>query len=62
MKKDMIGPLLCSLATVMLSGCRTGRPVGTNDALAGETYPNAEEYRTGAFTYNADGIKAVEVY
>ena len=53
--------LACALA-VILSGCRTDTPVGTNDVLTGETYPNAEEYRTGAFTYNADDIKAVEVY
>lgn len=34
----------------------------TNDTLTGETYPNAEKYQTGAFTYNVADIKAVEVY
>lgn len=53
--------LLCALA-VILSGCRVNISVGTNDTLTGETYPDAEKYQTGAFTYNATDIKAVEVY
>lgn len=53
--------LLCALA-VILSGCRVNISVGTNDTLTGETYPDAEKYQTGAFTYNVADIKAVEVY
>jgi DUF4097 and DUF4098 domain-containing protein YvlB len=53
--------LLCVFA-VMLSGCQVRISVGTNDNLTGEDYPNAEKYHTGAFTYNAADIKAVEVY
>lgn len=62
MKKVMIGLLLCSLVITMLSGCRVNISIGTNDTLTGETYPNAEKYQTGAFTYNTADIKAVEVY
>lgn len=62
MKKVIIGLLLCSLAIMMLSGCRANISVGTNDTLTGETYPNAEKYQTGAFTYSAADIKAVEIY
>jgi len=62
MKKVMIGLLLCSLVTAMLSGCRVNISIGTNDTLTGETYPDAEKYQTGAFTYNSADIKAVEVY
>lgn len=62
MKKFVIGLLLCSLVIAMLSGCRVNISVGTNDALTGETYPDAEKYQTGAFTYNTADIKAVEVY
>ena len=62
MKKVMIGLLLCSLVITMLSGCRVNISIGTNDTLTGETYPNAEKYQTGAFTYNTADVKAVEVY
>ena len=62
MKKVVIGLLLCSLVIAMLSGCRVNISIRTNDTLTGETYPNAEKYQTGAFTYNAADIKAVEVY
>jgi DUF4097 and DUF4098 domain-containing protein YvlB len=53
--------LICVFA-VMLSGCQVHISVGVNDNLTGEDYSNAEKYQTGAFTYNADDIKAVEVY
>ena len=53
--------LICAFA-VMLSGCQIPISIGANDNLTGEDYPNAEKYQTGAFTYNADDIKAVEVY
>ena len=62
MKKVMIGLLVCSLVIAMLSGCRVNISIGTNDTLTGETYPNAEKYQIGAFTYNAADITAVEVY
>ena len=57
-----IGPLLLCTFVVMLSGCQVHISVGSNDNLTGEDYPNAEKYQTGAFTYNADDIKAVKVY
>ena len=57
-----IGPLLLCAFAVMLSGCQVRISVGTNDNLTGEDYPNAEKYQTGAFTYNAADIKAVEIY
>ena len=57
-----IGPLLLCVFAVMLSGCQVCISVGTNDNLTGEDYTNAEKYQTGAFTYNAADIKAVEVY
>lgn len=62
MKKVITGILLCSLTAAMLFGCRVNISVGTNDTLTCETYPNAEKYKIGAFTYNAADIKAVEVY
>lgn len=57
-----IGVLLLCALTVMLSGCRVNISIGTNDTLTGETYPDAEKYQTGAFTYDAADITAVEVY
>ena len=62
MKKFVIGLLLCSLVIAMLSGCRVNISIGTNDTLTGETYPDAEKYQAGAFTYSMADIKAVEVY
>lgn len=62
MKKVMIGLLLCSLVITILSGCRVNISIGTNDTLTSETYPDAEKYQISSFTYNAAGIKAVEVY
>lgn len=53
MKKVIIGLLLCSLAIMMLSGCQANISIGTNDTLTGETYPNAENNQSGAFTYKA---------
>ena len=57
-----IGPLLLCAFAVILSGCQVHISVGTKDTLTGEDYPNAGKYQAGAFTYNADDIKAVEVY
>ena len=53
---------MCVLAKILLSSCRVNISVGSGDHLTGEKYPDAEKYKTGAFTYRADGIKAVEVY
>lgn len=43
-------------------GCSVRISVGTDEYLTGEDYPDAEKYRAGAFTYNSDEIKKVEVY
>lgn len=53
--------MLCIFAAALLSGCR-GLSMGTDDRLTGETYPDSEKYHTGAFAYEADKIKAVEVH
>ena len=52
---------LCVLAA-MLAGCRVNISVGSNSYITGEDYPDARKYKTGAFTYAADEVKAVEVY
>lgn len=54
--------LLCAFAVLLLSGCSVNISLGTDSCLTGEEYPDSEKYRTGGFTYTADGIKAVEVY
>ncbi len=54
--------ILCAFTAVLLIGCRIDISAATNDTLTGEEYPGAEQYQTGSFTYNADEIKAVEVY
>lgn len=53
---------MCAIALILLSSCRVNVSVGSGDHLTGEEYPDAEKYKAGAFTYRADGIKAVEVY
>lgn len=62
MKKIRFVLLLCSLAIAMLSGCEFRISINTKDTLTGETYPHAEQYGSGAVTYRADDITAVEVY
>lgn len=52
---------LCVLAA-MLAGCRVNISVGSGSYITGEDYPDARKYKTGAFTYAADEVKAVEVY
>lgn len=52
---------LCILAA-MLAGCRVNISVGSGSYITGEDYPDARKYKTGAFTYAADEVKAVEVY
>lgn len=59
--KNKAALLLCVLA-VLLTGCQLHIPVGTNDNYTGESYPDAEKYQTGAFTYPANEIKAVEIF
>lgn len=50
--------LLACVLTVTLFGCHA---TGYSN-LVGERYADSENYRTGAFTYRADSIRAVEVY
>lgn len=52
---------LCLLAA-MLAGCRVNISVGSDSYITGEDYPDARKYKTGAFTYASDAVKAVEVY
>lgn len=52
---------LCILAA-MLAGCRVNISVGSCSYITGEDYPDARKYKTGAFTYASDAVKAVEVY
>lgn len=59
--RNKMAVLLCVLV-LLLTSCRVHITVGTKDTLTGETYPDAEKYQTGAFTYHGDEIKAVEVY
>ena len=54
--------LTLSLAAVLLSGCHVNLSIGIGDNLTGESYPNAEAYQIGGFTYAADAVKAVEIY
>ena len=53
---------LGALLAVLLAGCRLNVSIGSDSFLTGEAYPNAEAYQTGAFTYDASAVKAVEVY
>lgn len=57
MKKVMIGLLLCSLVITILSGCRVNISIGTNDTLTSETYPDAEKYQIGSFTYSSGSLR-----
>lgn len=59
--KNKAALLLCVLA-VLLTGCRLHISIGTNDNYTGESYPDAEKYQTGAFTYPANEVKAVEIF
>lgn len=58
MKKG-IALLLLLAAAVLLAGCRFTLSA---DLLTGETYPDSDRYRSGAFSYRADEVTAVEVY
>ncbi|MGN1003012.1 MAG: DUF4097 family beta strand repeat-containing protein [Oscillospiraceae bacterium] len=54
--------LSLSLAAVLLAGCQFHASVGIGDFVTGEDYPRAASYQTGAFTYGADEVTAVEIY
>lgn len=54
--------LALSLTAVLLSGCEFHATFGIGNYVTGESYPNAEAYQTGAFTYEADTVKSVEIY
>ena len=60
--KKKIALFLCAALAVLLGGCRVHVPLGLGGYITGEEYPDAEKYRTGAFSYSADEISAVEVY
>lgn len=54
--------LLCPVMLLPLCGCRVRISVGADSYFTGESYPDAEKYRTGAFTYAAKEITAADVY
>ena len=60
MKRSAVLLLFCILVALLLSGCQQSAPLG--DFLVGESYPDAEKYQTGAFTYDGDSVLLVEVY
>lgn len=63
-KKKLLKQLLSAvLLGTLLSGCSIQQgPVGVGNSITGEVYPNADQYKTGAFTYQADTISEIEVY
>lgn len=54
--------LSVSLMAALLSGCAFRPSFGIGSFVSGERYPHAESYQTGAFTYRADEVTAVEIY
>lgn len=60
--KKIAAVLLCCILLALLSGCRGRTSPGSGDYLVGESYPDAEKYQTGAFTYDGDSVHLVEVY
>lgn len=62
MKKIVMLLLLCIVTAVILSGCYFSVDFGIGNYLTGESYPDAENYETGAFTYDADEIQFLEIY
>lgn len=62
MKKSVMLLLLCAMTVMLLSGCYFNVDLGFGNYMTGESYPNAENYETGAFTYDADEVQSVEVY
>lgn len=49
------------LASALLTGCRFPSALGAGGWITGESYPHAEGYQTGSFSYCADAVTAVEI-
>ena len=49
------------LASALLTGCRFPSALGAGSWITGESYPHAEGYQTGSFSYCADAVTAVEI-
>ena len=56
------GPKGNSLVAVLLSGCQFHASFGIGSFITGESYPNAANYQTGAFTYHTDEVTSLEIY
>lgn len=54
--------LVLTLAAILFSGCELHISFGIGSYVTGESYSNAEAYQTGAFTYEADEVKSIEIY
>ena len=54
--------LVLTLAAILFSGCELHISFGIGGYVTGESYSNAEAYQTGAFTYEADEVKSIEIY
>ena len=54
--------LTLSLMAILLSGCQFHASFGIGNFITGESYPNAANYQTGAFTYQADEVISIEIY
>ena len=54
--------LTLSLMAVLLSGCQFHASFGIGNFITGESYPNAANYQTGAFTYRPDEVTSIEIY
>lgn len=54
--------LLIPLAAAGLSGCTFHASFGIGSFITSKNYPDAARYQTGAFTYHADEITAIEIY
>lgn len=61
-KKWLTILLAFSLTAVLLSGCQFHMSFGIGDFVTGESYPDAERYQTGPFTYAPDQVKSIEIY
>lgn len=62
-RKKLLKHLLSAvLLGMLLSGCSIPKgSVGVGDSITGEVYPNADQYKAGAFVYQADTISEIEV-
>ena len=61
-RKKLTAILLTFSLAALLSGCRFQTSFGIGSFVSGDSYPNADSYQTGAFTYRADEITAAEIY